>query len=152
MRPLQRNRMRKLVIAALPALAVTAAIGTATGQQPGLSTARGVYSQAQAAEGAALYKGVCASCHGESLAGTFEVPGLTGTFVARWSNGSVGTLFDYVSNAMPQMAPGSLGAEDNAKIVAYLLQANGMPAGTKPLPSDAAALKAIAFEPVKRIN
>jgi mono/diheme cytochrome c family protein len=139
---------RRLILVAMSALALTAAIG----QQPGPSTARGVYTEAQAADGAALYKAACAACHGESLAGSFEVPGLTGTFVARWANGSVGTLFDYVSNAMPQMAPGSLGAEDNAKIVAYLLKANGMPAGATPLPSNATALKAIAFEPVKRID
>jgi mono/diheme cytochrome c family protein len=141
-------RYARLALVAASALALSAAIG----QQPGPSTARGAYTEAQATEGATLYKAACAACHGESLAGSFEVPGLTGTFMARWSNGSVGTLFDYVSNAMPQMAPGSLGAEDNAKIVAYLLQANGMPAGAKPLPSDAAALKGIAFEPVKRIN
>lgn len=134
----------------IPALALVAAFGAADGQQPGASTARGAYTAAQAAEGATLYKAACAACHGESLAGTFEIPPLTGIFVARWSTGSVGALFDYVSHAMPQMAPGSLSADDNAKIVAYLLQANGMPAGAKPLPSDPAALKGIAFEPAKR--
>ncbi|WP_404714012.1 c-type cytochrome [Sphingomonas sp. MMS24-J13] len=141
--------MMRLRMLTVPALALIASLGAADGEQPGASTARGAYTAAQATEGATLYKGACAMCHGESLAGTFEVPPLTGLFVARWSNGSVGALFDYVSNAMPQMAPGSLSPDDNAKIVAYLLQANGMPAGTKPLSTDAAALKAIAFEPVK---
>ncbi len=140
--------MRKLALAALPALALAASLGAAA--QPGASTAHGVYTTAQAAEGATLYKGACATCHGESLSGSFEIPPLTGIFVARWSTESVGALFDYVSHAMPQMAPGSLSADDNAKIVAYLLQANGMPAGATPLPSDPATLKAIAFEPVKR--
>jgi mono/diheme cytochrome c family protein len=143
------NRAVRSILLAAPALALAFA---ATGQQPGASTARGAYTDAQAAEGATLYKAACAMCHGDTLMGSFEVPSLTGRFVANWSNGSVGTLFDYVSNAMPQMAPGSLAPEDNAKIVAYLLKANGMPAGAKPLPSDPAALKAIAFEPVKRIN
>lgn len=119
----------------------------ATGQQAGVSTASGVYAEAQAAEGAMLYKSACASCHGENLMGTFEIPTLTGRFVANWSNGSVGTLFAYVSDAMPQMAPGSLSPEDNAKIVAYLLKANGMPSGSRPLPADRAALARIAFAP-----
>jgi mono/diheme cytochrome c family protein len=141
--------VRPLLLAAFPALALAAAFGSAASQQPGASTARGVYTEAQAAEGAELYKGVCAACHGENMMGTYEVPTLTGKFVANWANGSVGTLFDYISNAMPQMAPGSLPAEDNAKIVAYLLKANGMPAGSKPLPSDTAALGKIAFEPVR---
>jgi len=138
---------RALVATAAPALALIVA-AAAVGQQPVQTTARGVYTDAQAAEGAALYKGVCASCHGENLMGTFEVPTLTGRFVANWSNGSVGTLFTYVSDAMPQMAPGTLSPEDNARIVAYLLKANGMPAGAQPLPSDRAALEKIAFVPV----
>jgi mono/diheme cytochrome c family protein len=137
--------VRALVATAAPALALIVA-AAAIGQQPAQTTARGVYTEAQAAEGAALYKGVCASCHGD-LMGTFEVPTLTGRFVANWSNGSVGTLFTYVSDAMPQMAPGTLSPEDNARIVAYLLKANGMPAGAQPLPSDRAALQKIAFVP-----
>jgi mono/diheme cytochrome c family protein len=138
---------RAIVATAAPALALIVA-AAAIGQQPAQTTARGVYTDAQAAEGAALYKGICASCHGENLMGTFEVPTLTGRFVANWSNGSVGTLFTYVSDAMPQMAPGTLSPEDNAKIVAYLLKANGMPAGAQPLPSDRAVLEKIAFVPV----
>lgn len=125
-------------------LAIAAA---AAGQQPVLTTARGVYSAAQAAEGEVLYRGACASCHGENLMGTFEVPSLTGRFVGNWANGSVGTLFAYVSDAMPQMAPGTLSPEDNARIVAYLLKANGMPAGPQPLPADRATLDRIAFVP-----
>jgi hypothetical protein len=50
---------------------------------------------------------------------------------------------------MPQMAPGSLSPADNAKIVAYLLKANGMPAGNTPLAGDQAALDRIAFVSVK---
>lgn len=138
---------RALFVAAIPALSLAVAVA-APGQQPALTTARGVYSATQAAEGEALYKGACASCHGNNLMGTFEVPTLTGRFVGNWSNGSVGTLFTYVSDAMPQMAPGTLSPEDNAKIVAYLLKANGMPAGSQPLPSDRAALDRIAFVPV----
>ncbi|MBO9668973.1 MAG: cytochrome c [Sphingobium sp.] len=138
---------RVLAAVAIPALSLVVAVA-APGQQPALTTARGVYSTVQAAEGEALYKGACASCHGDNLMGTFEVPTLTGRFVGNWSNGSVGTLFTYVSDAMPQMAPGTLSPEDNAKIVAYLLKANGMPAGPQPLPSDRAALDRIAFVPV----
>lgn len=119
----------------------------ATGQQPGLTTASGVYTDAQAVEGEALYKDACAICHGENLMGTYETPTLNGRFIRNWSNGSVGTLFAYVSDAMPQMAPGSLSPEDNARITAYLLKANGMPAGAKPLPSDRDVLAKIAFVP-----
>jgi len=137
-----------LLAATIPALSLAIA-AAAPSQQPALTTARGVYTEAQAAEGAALYKSVCATCHGENLMGTFEVPTLTGRFVSNWSNGSVGTLFTYVSDAMPQMAPGTLSPEDNARIIAYLLKTNGMPAGPQPLPSDRAALEKIAFVPAR---
>lgn len=138
--------MRRMIVPA--ALAALAIAGAAIGQQPpAASTAQGVYTEAQAAEGAVLYKAQCAMCHGDTLAGSYEVPALQGRFVAHWANGSVGALFDYVGRAMPQFAPGSLGAEDNARIVAYLLKANGMPAGARPLPADSEALKGIAFEP-----
>lgn len=136
----------RIRFASLPLLALATATA-APGQQLGTSTASGVYTDAQAAEGATLYEGACAACHGETLSGTYEIPALTGRFIRNWSNGSVGTLFYYVSQAMPQMAPGSLSAEDNARIVAYLLKANGMPAGTRALPADQAALDRIAFTP-----
>jgi len=136
----------RITRAALPLLALATATA-APSQQVGQSTASGVYTEAQAAEGAALYAGACAVCHGDTLAGTYEIPALTGRFIRNWSNGSVGTLFDYVSRAMPQMAPGSLSPEDNARIVAYLLMANGMPPGTRPLPNDQATLDRIAFSP-----
>ncbi len=150
MSPFRKTLTRALPFAALSALTLGAT--TATGQQGATpstapNTARGVYTEAQAAEGAGLYKTACAMCHGENLMGSFEAPSLIGRFVGNWSNGTVGALFTYVSDAMPQMAPGSLSPEDNAKIVAYLLKANGMPAGAQPLPSDRAALGKIAFEP-----
>lgn len=142
------NRPVLLSLLAAATLAATLATTTAAvGQQAAGSTADGVYTEAQAAEGAALYQGACAMCHGERLAGTYEIPALTGRFLRNWANGSVGTLFDYVSRAMPQMAPGSLSPEENARIVAFLLKENGMPAGARPLPSDQEALDRIAFKP-----
>jgi mono/diheme cytochrome c family protein len=142
-----------LTVAGLAGLAMILSVASASAKPAHKasppSTARGVYTEAQAAEGATLYQGACSLCHGANLMGTFEVPTLVGRFVHNWSNGSVGALFDYVGRAMPQMAPGSLSSEDNAKIVAYLLKANGMPAGDKPLASDQAALDKIAFTPVK---
>jgi mono/diheme cytochrome c family protein len=130
------------------ALSVVAA-GVAVAAVPGRSatTEQGVYTEAQAAEGATLYQGACAMCHGEKLAGSYEVPALEGRFVAAWSGGSVERLYSYVSESMPLYAPGSLTPEDNAKIVAYMLKANGMPSGSKPLPADGAALKSIMFVP-----
>jgi mono/diheme cytochrome c family protein len=112
------------------------------------STMTGVYTAAQAAEGKVVYDGACAMCHGPNLRGSFEAPPLTGRLIANWAGGSVGGLHSYVQKAMPLFAPGSLSAEVDAKIVAYILQTNGYPAGAKPLPADSAALAKIRFAPL----
>lgn len=95
------------------------------------------FTAAQAAEGAQVYGQRCALCHGRQLEGTFEVPALTGRFVANWAGRPVGDLTAYLGRAMPQFAPGTLPPEDNVRVVAYVLQANGYPAGDRPLPTAA---------------
>jgi hypothetical protein len=52
---------------------------------------------------------------------------------------------DRIQKTMPQDAPGSLGAEENGDIVAYILQVNKMAPGSADLSSDAAALRAITI-------
>jgi len=79
-----------------------------------------------------------------------ETPALVGKFFAGWGGRPVRDLFDYVSRATPQPAPGSLSPEDNARVVAYLLQANGAPAGNRMLSADAAALRRIGFDAIDR--
>lgn len=117
---------------------------------PMKTSAQGIYTEAQAAEGAELYQASCAACHGTALGGSMETPPLNGKFVANWSGKPMSQVVDYISHAMPLYAPGSLSAEDNAKIVAYLLKANGMPAGSAALPSDQAALAKIRFDVARR--
>jgi mono/diheme cytochrome c family protein len=93
------------------------------------------FTAAQAAEGAQVYGQRCAMCHGRQLEGTFEVPALTGRFVANWAGRPLGDLTAYLGRAMPQFAPGTLAEEDNARVVAYVLQVNGYPAGERSLPA-----------------
>jgi mono/diheme cytochrome c family protein len=122
------------------------AVGAA---QPGsLGTPAGVYTDAQAAAGAQVYGERCVMCHGAMLEGTYEIPALRGKFAANWSRKPVGALYDYIGRAMPQFAPGTLPPEENASVVAYLLKANGMPAGSRTLPANSAALQRITFVPV----
>jgi len=137
-------RARRLALPALVALA-SGAIG-ATAPAP-TSTRTGAYSEAQATAGAQLYATRCAMCHGKMLEGTYETPGLQDRFIANWSKAPVKNLSDYIARAMPQFAPGSLKPEETAKIVAYLLKANALPAGAQPLPTDGAALARIMLEP-----
>lgn len=131
-----------LAIAAAPGQSAPPASPAATG------TGAGVYTEAQAAEGAAIFAERCAMCHGRNAEGTWEVPALRGKFMANWGHGSVAALSDYLARAMPQFAPGTLDMKDNVRLVAFLLKTNGHPAGARPLGEDHAALAAIRIDAV----
>ena len=133
------------------ACAAAFVLGLAAAQSPA-SVWDGVYSDQQAARGAALYQTACASCHGDKLQGKGQTPALTGPdFVMNWSGMMLGDLFDKIQTSMPADKPGSLSREQNASLVAYLLSANKFPSGMTELSSDAERLRQIRFEaaPVK---
>jgi len=118
--------------------------------QPAASVWDGVYSQEQANRGRALYGQNCASCHGSALDGSGTAPPLAGAdFKGNWNGQSVDDLFEKIQTSMPADQPGKLSREQNADILAFLLTSNGFPAGSKGLPTDAAALAKIRFEAAK---
>lgn len=132
------------------ALAGLAAMVALAAGAPALSkgSQSGVYTAAQADEGARVYATQCAMCHGTRLEGTVETPGLVGKFVANWAGRPLGDLFDYIARAMPQGSPGRLTPQDNARLVAFILRANSAPAGDAPLPADGTALRRVTFDAV----
>ena len=90
----------------------------------------GGYTPAQAESGRAIYERECAVCHQSNLQGTFEAPQLAGeSFLLFWADLSPGDLFVRISGSMPPGQAGSLTDEAYLDVVAYLLQANGAPAG-----------------------
>jgi len=129
----------------LAALAVLAPF-TAPGVEQ-RTTNDGVYTFTQALRGESDYRRECVSCHMEDLQGNGQwVPGLAGdSFVARWSGHSLADLFRFIQSTMPQTAPRSLSAGTYADIVAYILSANGLPAGKRELKPDMESLKTIRF-------
>lgn len=106
----------------------------------------GVYSDAQAGRGKKGYITHCAACHNEGLQGGDLAPALKGEeFLLQWNDKSMFELVDRIQKTMPQDNPGGLTAQENADIVAYMLQVGRFPSGAGELPADAAALKAIAI-------
>lgn len=98
------------------------------------------YTDAQAAAGQAVYVEQCASCHGFELEGFGLVMALSGSnFSERWSDASA-AQFAQELRRMPPAAPNSLTDAAYANLFAYLLQHNGIAAGTTPLPDSLAAL------------
>jgi len=103
-----------------------------------------VYSEAQVKRGETAYAQNCAKCHGPDLMGADVAPPLTGVeFSSGWNDLTVGDLFERLRITMPADKPGSVSAQDNADIVAFMLSKNGFPAGTADLPPQAEVLKGI---------
>jgi S-disulfanyl-L-cysteine oxidoreductase SoxD len=122
--------------------------GAWVAQTPPRTVWSGVYSSEQADRGKKVYVKNCQECHGESLLGADQAPGLAGDeFVAKWNKVSVGDLFDRVQSTMPDTNPGSLTGPQYADAVAYVLRENGAPPGKDELPSDLEALMKIMFGP-----
>ncbi len=97
----------------------------------------GVYSEEQAYRGEKVADKSCIGCHGPRLDGGDSGPKLVGeAFLANWSSQSVAVLFDWVREAMPSDAPGTLSKEDTAAVVAYIFQQNKMPSGKQALPTE----------------
>lgn len=96
----------------------------------------GVYSEAQAARGRALYTIHCAACHGNALEG-ISAPELTGTrFTERWREGTLDGIYNFIRLRMP---PGRAASAnpipdgDHVDIVTYVLKANDYPIGSAEL-------------------
>lgn len=129
---------------------LAAASGLQIVRAQGASVSAGVYTEAQAKRGAALYKEQCAACHGEDLKGNDIIPGLTGeAFAANWTGKSVGDLFDKLSMTMPALDPGSLKPEQAADLIAHILSVSKHPAGKMDLASSVEALQQIKIDAPK---
>ncbi len=94
----------------------------------------GVHTARQAENGRAAYVRSCAICHRTDLRGNFEAPPLAGAnFLRFWGDRTPQALVERIRTTMPPDRPGRLGDQDYLDIVAYLLQANGAPAGDQVL-------------------
>jgi mono/diheme cytochrome c family protein len=127
------------VIGAAP-MVVRAAQGTAT-----KTTWDGVYGNAQAQKGEAIYGAKCAECHGPDGSGG-NGPVLYGAgFAAEWDGVALSDLFDRTRLTTPASNPGSLNQDEVAALMAYLLKLNGFPSGAFDLPNAAELLKPIKY-------
>ncbi|MEO8593996.1 MAG: PQQ-binding-like beta-propeller repeat protein [Candidatus Solibacter sp.] len=109
-----------------------------------------LYTAAQAQRGRALYNQQCAVCHGAALEGIEMAASLAGgEFLDRWAGQTMADLFERVQTTMPKNKPGSLSGKENAEIIAYMLSASGLPAGSAELSTDAQTLRRIRVDAVK---
>ena len=112
---------------------LSACVATALAQSS-ITALDGVYTPEQAARGEAIYSNRCLGCH-EGQNG--DGPQLMGrVFLDRWREDTLEPLFTFIKANMPGDFPGSLDERSYVDVIAYLLQANALPAGKKELRSD----------------
>ncbi len=113
----------------------------------------GVFTEAQAKRGQAVYPGPCGTCHGRRLNGAPDDPDMRSTtplararFLRIWEGRSLATLFEYTRATMPEGNPGSLTDEEYVDVIAYMLSVGGMPAGDDELRPDPQSLARVVIQ------
>ena len=113
-----------------------ACFATALAQAPA-TVLDGVYTTAQAERGHVVYENRCIQCH-EGLEA--DGPELAGkAFLDRWREDTLEPLYTFIKTTMPGNTPGSLDERAYADLIAFMLESNGLPAGTRELSPDRVA-------------
>jgi len=106
------------------------------------STNDSVYSKVQADGAKAQFEKICAECHPFSEAEKKkpkDVPLGGDTFFENWTGRPLGELATTIALTMPNDGSAVVSEEEALNLVAFILQKNGFPAGTKPLDKAGAA-------------
>ena len=91
----------------------------------------GVYTAEESERGQVAFEMNCASCHGAED-GRQPGAGFTGTsFMERWREYNLRSLFGLIRDTMPQDAPARLSDRTYLDIVARILAVNSFPAGAE---------------------
>ncbi len=113
----------------------------------------GVFTEAQATRGQAVYEGECAFCHGRRLNGAPDDPDMRSSpplararFLRIWDGRSLATLFEYTRATMPENNPSSLTEQEYVDVIAYMLTVGGMPAGNDELQPDPQSLARVVIQ------
>lgn len=110
-----------------------------------------VYSAPQAGRGESSYAKTCARCHGAALGGGDEATPLAGsTFLGNWNGQAVSDLQKRIIETMPSDTVGVYDRKLVTDVIAFLLKANGFPAGGADLSVEPDSLKVITISTDKK--
>ena len=137
MRDLQVSVRPSLVLAFGVLLAATGAALVAQQPPPSRTVWDGAYTDAQATRGTAVFGQSCANCHTMGPEGNRPLVGEN--FWQGYTQRTVADLLTYVRTNMPNGNGGSLPAASYNDVVAAILKANGLPAGTTELAPETSA-------------
>lgn len=122
--------MKHLFVAA--AFAMATLCGVAAQDNP-RTVADGVYTEAQATRGAAVYEAACSGCHRADLGGGTGPALKQQRFAQTYAGKDLRTLFTKIATTMPRNMPASLADEEYLDVVAHVLKENGFRAGAEDL-------------------
>jgi S-disulfanyl-L-cysteine oxidoreductase SoxD len=134
---------------ATPAASTSAAPAASTPAAATKSVWDGVYTDAQADQGADLIAANCARCHSNTMRGGPGGPSVMANLYTMFGDQPLQSFYDYISTQMPKGSPGSLAPDEYASISARVLQLAGAPSGSTALPSDEDALAKITLSEKK---
>lgn len=119
--------------------------------QPSRTIWDGVYTEAQAKRGEAVYFDTCVRCHGPQLQGGNDGAGpLTGpTFSGNWNGVPLGQMVDRMRATMPLDKPNTLTRQQTTDVLTYILSVNKVPPGKIELPRQVDLLNTITFKATK---
>jgi mono/diheme cytochrome c family protein len=107
----------------------------------------GYFTLDQATAGSDIYQAKCASCHGAQMEG-YIGPSLRGhafqVITSRQTD--AGRLLLIISRNEPQNNPGALSEDEDANVLAYILQVNGYPAGKEKLSAESSHLRELLLD------
>jgi cytochrome c len=93
---------------------------------------------AQANRGRDQFRSMCAECH--------TVPEFSdNAFKLKWSRRSLGDLYTFIHQNMPDSAPGILTPQQAVDLTSYILSLNNVPAGSAQLAPDETRLNGISL-------
>lgn len=121
------------------AFAMTSA---AAGPVQKVTTNDGVYTREQADGAKKQFDTICAECHPFTVAARKkekDLPLGEEPFFESWEGRPLSEMISTIALTMPNDGSATVTDEEATNLVAYILQQNGYPAGTKPLTKETAS-------------
>lgn len=141
MKPMRRIGAHLFFLSALLTLAACKDENKASTENGANST---YFTETQATRGKTVFDAHCSACHGMDAKVQRSPMVLAGdAFLRRWH--SVNDLYGKISETMPADKVLSLSQRQTLDVVAYLLEANGLKAGSKELGPDRSAMHGMAL-------
>lgn len=133
------------------AVALSSGAPAAAASAQALTTNDGVYTKAQADRAKKQYDAICADCHAFTVAEKKrprDLPLGDEPFFEQWTGRPLSELVTLIHLTMPNDGSAAVTEAESLDLVAYILQRNGFPAGSKPLTK--ATASAVVERPKKK--